>query len=117
MDYIKMFEDVALNLANRELYDNIYNELTDQQKKHLMNISSKWYKGNSNKTKIELLAETKTMNLIKEPIYKQTNDLFDNEIIGYKEDTLLNSDDGKKLKLNKSEVVYFKAIREAINCL
>lgn len=114
MDYVKMFEDKALNLTNRVLYDNIYNELTDQQKRTLKNISSKWYKGNTNKTKIELLAETKTMNLIKEPMYKQTNDLFENEIIGYKEDTLFNSDDGRKLKLSKSEVVYFKAIRECI---
>lgn len=114
MDYVKMFEDKALNSPNRMLYDSIYNQLTDRQKKTLQNISNKWYRGNTNKTKIELLAETKTMNLIKEPIYKETTDLFDNEIIGYKEDTLLNSDDGKRLKLNKSEVVYFKAIRECI---
>lgn len=115
MDYAKMFEEKAEKLPNRRLYDEIYNNLTSRQQKTLMNISSsKWYKNNTNKTKIELLAEDKHIKLLKEPIYKDTDDLFDNEIIGYKEDTLFDGDTGTKLKINKSEVVYFKEIRKQI---
>ena len=114
MDYAKIFEEKAKKSPNRKLYDEIYNNLTNRQQRTLMNISSKWYKNNTNKTKIELLAEDKYIKLLKEPIYKDINDLFDNEIIGYKEDTLFDGNSGMRLKINKSEAIYFKEIRKQI---
>ena len=116
MDYVKLFEDKALELPNRRLYDDIYSNLTSRQQKTLLNKSRDWYQGNTQKTRIELLAEDSSIILLKEPIYEEVTDLFEPKIAGYKEDTLLNTDarTRRKLKINKSEVAYFKAIREAI---
>lgn len=112
MDYVKLFEDKALESPNRRLYDDIYSNLTSRQQKTLLNKSRSWYQGNTQKTKIE----DSSFILLKEPIYEEVTDLFEPKIAGYKEDTLLNTNarTRRKLKINKSESAYFKAIREAI---
>jgi hypothetical protein len=113
MNTIERLNEKALNSSNRSIFDKAYNTLTQPEQNRLQGISNNWYKDNTKKVKIELLAENTTyMFLIQNPIYGQVVSLFNPEIKGYEESTLICLDDHNRIKLSQSEVNYFKAIRK-----
>lgn len=102
------WENRAENWGNR--VNEIYNELSSEDKKALNKISRKFYKGETLKNMVEKMVEQGDFTTKELPIYEKTESLYDVKIIGY--DYKILGGDRTSQKVNEIVVKYFEQLSE-----